>query len=97
MKRPDPLTMTMTLPTMRELRAPVGPLDSGAPDDETLETLRLALEQGGERERAAAENYIEALILKAMAAHLLAAPHGAVPMFVEQIERSVKSFDRVLR
>ena len=89
--------MTTALATTLELCAPVQPRGTGKPDPEMLETLRLALEQGDERERAVAEAYVDALILESVAARLLATPHGPVPRLLDQIELSVRSFDRVLR
>ncbi len=91
------MNMTMALPTTPELCAPVQPRGTGKPDAETLETLRLALEQGNAKERVAAEAYVDALILETVAARLLATPHGPVPRFLDQIKLSVRSFDRVLR
>ena len=87
----------ITLPTMRELCSPTQVPESGQSERETLERLRLALEHGDEQTRATAQEYVHALMLKAIAGRLFAGRHGPVSVFREQIERSVQSFEKALR
>ena len=87
----------ITLPTMRDLCSPIQVTESGQSERETLERLWLALEHGDEQARATAQEYVHALMLKAIAGRLVAGRHGPVPAFLDQIERSVQSFERALR
>ncbi len=82
---------------MRELCSPIQVPESGQSERETLAALWLALEQGDEETRATAQEYMHALMLKAIAGRLFARRHGPVSVFLEQIERSIQSFERALR
>ena len=96
----DLITAAMVpAPSIRTLCRPVkeDALPSSAELCQKVKALMLAIEYGDQETRTAAEMLAYRMLFEAMAARMNNPERGAIPRFVNQLSKSVKAFEDVLR